>query len=274
MGKYNEAVERTLDILEAISNSHQGLTNASLSRRLRLPKSSASYILRTLIERGYLRREAEGRRYQLGFPVHALGNKVHDAVDVRDVTLPVMRDLAKEIDLVCSLTISSENSYEIVCIEKVFVRRYYFSSKVGVPVGARPSLFDSAAGKLLLAQQPPAETERMLQTAKTFRDITGSLLNFKKFKVELEHIRNRGYALCDKPTIGFRAVAVPIFDDSGRTQIAINANGAAEDLPDSRLPDIHHLLTAAAHEASRRLSVENRIHRQNPHLNPDCAPIW
>ena len=48
------AVERALAILEAVAQRTDGLTNSDLSRRLDIPKSSASYILRTLERRGYL----------------------------------------------------------------------------------------------------------------------------------------------------------------------------------------------------------------------------
>ena len=58
------AVERALNILEAAAHRRDGLTNAEISRKLGIPKSSASYILRTLERRGYLRRDAESGRYR------------------------------------------------------------------------------------------------------------------------------------------------------------------------------------------------------------------
>jgi len=54
-----KAVERALNILEAAAQRREGLTNAEISRKLGMPKSSASYILRTLEKRSYLRREAQ-----------------------------------------------------------------------------------------------------------------------------------------------------------------------------------------------------------------------
>src|SRR5204863_7527597 len=46
------AVERALNILEAAANRRDGMTNSEISRKLAIPKSSASYILRTLEKRG------------------------------------------------------------------------------------------------------------------------------------------------------------------------------------------------------------------------------
>ena len=42
------AVERALAMLEAVAQEPEGLSNAEISRKLQIPKSSASYILRTL----------------------------------------------------------------------------------------------------------------------------------------------------------------------------------------------------------------------------------
>ena len=60
------AVERTLLILEAAAQREGGMSNAEFSRKLKIPKSSASYILRTLEHHGYLRRDGDGGRYRLG----------------------------------------------------------------------------------------------------------------------------------------------------------------------------------------------------------------
>jgi len=51
------AVERALAMLEAVAQEPEGLSNADISRKLQIPKSSASYILRTLEKQAYF----EGR---------------------------------------------------------------------------------------------------------------------------------------------------------------------------------------------------------------------
>src|ERR1035441_169549 len=56
------AVERTLLILEAAGQREGGMSNADFSRKLKIPKSSASYILRTLEQHGYLRRYQNNRK--------------------------------------------------------------------------------------------------------------------------------------------------------------------------------------------------------------------
>src|SRR5947199_5239736 len=57
------AVERALNILEAAANRRDGMTNSEISRKLAIPKSSASYILRNLERRGYLHRDTQTGRH-------------------------------------------------------------------------------------------------------------------------------------------------------------------------------------------------------------------
>src|SRR5947209_18916420 len=87
------AVERALNILEAAAQRRDGLTNSEISRRLGIPKSSASYILRTLERRGYLRRDAETARYRLGLKILSLGGDAQGNLDLAAVALPLMRAL-------------------------------------------------------------------------------------------------------------------------------------------------------------------------------------
>src|SRR5207302_10051320 len=91
------AVERALNILEAAAQRREGLTNAEISRKLGIPKSSASYILRTLEKRSYLRREAETGRYRLGLKTLSIGGGRKRNLDSADVALPFIRSLCERV---------------------------------------------------------------------------------------------------------------------------------------------------------------------------------
>src|ERR1041385_5985784 len=86
------AVHRALAMLDLIAKSAGGLTNSDLSRKLKIPKSSTSYILRALESGGYLRREPEGK-YRLGLALLSLASRAMDGLDVRDLALPVLQHL-------------------------------------------------------------------------------------------------------------------------------------------------------------------------------------
>src|SRR5260370_36674204 len=99
------AVERALAMLEAVAQDSEGLSNADISRKLKIPKSSASYILRTLEKQGYLNRNSETGRYRVGLKVLSLSRGALTGIDGREVALPIMRHLMKQTTLTCHLPI-------------------------------------------------------------------------------------------------------------------------------------------------------------------------
>lgn len=140
------AVERALNILEAAAHRRDGLTNSEISRKLGIPKSSASYILRTLERRGYLRREPESGRYRLGLKILSLGGDAQANLDIADVALPFMRSLVEKIHLTVHLAVLDQG--EAVYIEKVEAPGFF---RVNTWVGRRMFLHSTSVGKCLLA---------------------------------------------------------------------------------------------------------------------------
>jgi DNA-binding IclR family transcriptional regulator len=79
------AVERALAMLEMVAQESGGLSNAEISRKLKIPKSSASYILRTLETRNYLIRDLESGKYKVGLKILSLSRGALSDLDVRGV---------------------------------------------------------------------------------------------------------------------------------------------------------------------------------------------
>src|SRR5258707_15561144 len=111
------AVERALAMLEAVAQESDGLSNAEISRNLNIPKSSASYILRTLETRGYLTRDAASGRYRVGLKILSLSRGALGGRDVRGIALPVMRHLSRETGLNCPF--AALDGADPVCTETV-----------------------------------------------------------------------------------------------------------------------------------------------------------
>jgi len=152
------AVERALNILEAAAHRRDGLTNSEISRKLAIPKSSASYILRTLEHRGYLRRDAETGRYRLGLKILSLGGDAQANLDLADIALPFMRSLVERVHLTSHLAVLDQG--EAVYVEKVEAPGFF---KVNTWVGRRMFLHSTSVGKALLAWLPKHEMETILR---------------------------------------------------------------------------------------------------------------
>jgi DNA-binding IclR family transcriptional regulator len=243
------AVERALNILEAAAQRREGLTNAEISRKLGIPKSSASYILRTLEKRGYLRREAETGRYRLGLKVLSLGGDAQTSLDIAHIALPFMRSLVEKIRMTSHLAVLDQG--EAVYIEKVEAPGFF---KVNTWVGRRMFLHSTSVGKCLLAWLPKHEVETIAKQQGLKRRTPQTITSIAKLLADLEHVKQSGYAVDDEEnSLGARCLAAPIFDNMGNVAAALGASGTLTQTDESNMPRIIDALKETARRISRQL---------------------
>jgi DNA-binding IclR family transcriptional regulator len=243
------AVERALNILEAAAQRRDGFTNSEISRKLGIPKSSASYILRTLERRGYLRRETETGRYRLGLKILSLGGDAQANLDIADLALPLMRALVEKIHMTVHLAVLDQG--EAVYIEKVEAPGFF---KVNTWVGRRMFLHSTSVGKCLLAWLPKHEVEALVKgqglkkrTPRTITTMTGLL-------ADLEHAKRQGYAVDDEEnSLGARCLGAPVFDVSGNVVAALGASGTLTQVDEASMPRVAEALQESARRISRQL---------------------
>src|SRR5579872_3117288 len=160
------AVERALAMLEAVAHEPEGLSNAEISRKLQIPKSSASYILRTLEKQGYLHRDSENGKYRVGLKILSLSRGALSGIDVREVALPIMRHLVEKTNLTCHLAIL--DGREAVYIEKVEPTGFI---RMDTWVGRRMRVHATSVGKSLVAHIPQPQLENNLHPAASFEGV-------------------------------------------------------------------------------------------------------
>ena len=149
------AVDRAITILEAAAERRDGLTNSEISRKLEIPKSSASYILRTLERRGFLRRDRETGRYRLGLKVLSLGRDVLASLNIGEIAQPFMAGLVERVHMTSHLAALDHG--EAVYVEKVEAPGFF---KVNTWVGRRMFVHSTSVGKALVAWMPRQKSKR------------------------------------------------------------------------------------------------------------------
>jgi len=244
------AVDRALAILEMASQRRDGQTNSEISRKLGIPKCSASYILRTLERRGYLQRDAESGKYRLGLKVLSLGRGALAAFDIGAVALPVLRTLVERTQLTAHLAVLDHG--EAVYIEKVDAPGFI---KMDTWVGRRMHVHSTSVGKVLVAHLPKEAVEEILRRhglkKRTPKTITGPA----RFLAELERVREQGYAVDDEEnSLDARCLAAPVFDREGNVAAAVGLSGTTTQTDHASLPRIAELVKEAARRISRQLA--------------------
>ncbi len=243
------AVERALNILEAAAQRREGLTNAEISRKLGIPKSSASYILRTLEKRGYLRRELETGRYRLGLKILSLGGDAQANLDIADLALPFLRVLGEKIRMTVHLAVLDQG--EAVYIEKVEAPGFF---KVNTWVGRRMFLHSTSVGKCLLAWLPKNEIETIVKQQGLKKRTPKTITSITKLLADLEQVKRSGYAVDDEEnSLGARCLGAPIFDALGNVTAALGASGTLTQTDEVDMPRISDALKETARRISRQL---------------------
>ena len=93
------ALDRTLDILETLSEADAGMTLSALSQELQLPKNAVFRITQTLLARGYLYRNEKSMAFSVTPKLLRLVSSRGKRPSISDAAKPHMqelRDLTRE----------------------------------------------------------------------------------------------------------------------------------------------------------------------------------
>ena len=238
------AVERALAMLEAIAQDSDGLSNAEISRTLQIPKSSASYILRTLEKQGYLNRDPESAKYRVGLKILSLSRGALSGLDVREVALPVMRHLMEKTNLTCHLAIL--DGPDAVYIEKVEPQGFI---RMDTWVGRRMRVHATSVGKALVAYIPQERLEKILAERGMEKRTAKTITTLPRLLKSLEKVREQGYAVDDEENnMGARCLGAPIFNQGGTIEASLGLSGTINQVNPQTMPRIvEHLKDAARH---------------------------
>lgn len=245
------AVERAVSIMDAVALRAEGMSNSDLSRRLAIPKSSASYILRALERRGYLTRDKESGKYRLGLRILGLARAVRVGQDLRAIARPALQQAVERTGLAAHLAILDQG--EAVYVEKLDAPGFI---KMDTWVGRRMQVNTTSVGKVQAAYLSKEEVEGILRERGLRGRTSRSITTRERFYRELANVRTRGFAVDDEEnSLGVRCVASAVFDAGGRVVGAVGVSGATSQITKSDVPRVGAVMKAIARRISRQLGA-------------------
>lgn len=250
----SRAVERALSIIELVAESQKPQSNADLSRRLKIPKSSASYILRVLENRGYLRRD-DGGKYRLGLKLLSLTSDSLTHTDIREIAKPVLQGFLKKSRLPAAHLAILDNG-RAVYIEKVENERSFI--KMDIWVGHHLPVHTTAIGKILVSGLTDYEIRKTLKLRGMERKTPKSITSIEKFLAEIKKVKKQGFAIDDEENSEeVRCLAAPIFDAKGNVIAALGASSTILQIDNERMPDLIEQITNSAEKVSRQIGYSS-----------------
>jgi DNA-binding IclR family transcriptional regulator len=249
------SLERALLLLDLLEKTPGGLRNADISRHLRIPRSSCSWILARLTHQGFLSLDEDSGHYKLGLKTVALARGALRELGFRISAEPVLYRLASQTGLAAGIGVWESGS--VLMVDRVEPPDSSGkSSRQQRPrdqrdVGRELPAHTTALGKVLLAYLPRAELVRYLDLHELARRTPNTIVEREALTVTLRQIRRRGYALADgEHDADLRALAAPIFDFTDTVRAAISINGHRSMPAWNRQVELADLVVRAAAEIS------------------------
>lgn len=194
-----KSATRTLDIIEYVVAHERPLVAQEIAVALGIPVSSLSYLLGTLVDRGYLSRD--GRRYSAGPGLERLQARPGDFT-LAERAAPLVRALRVQLNETVSFWV--RHGWEV---EPIVTESSGQALRYAVDTGRRVPMHPLAGGKALLAALTPEELDRYFAETRLDRFTPQTVISEARLRKQLQDIRRNGFAHTDEEyTLGINSI--------------------------------------------------------------------
>ena len=205
------ALEKGLDILEALCQCENGLTQQEIAIRLGRNLGEIYRMLNCLVERKYVANV--GNTYTITSKLFQLSHYHPPTYRLLTEALPIMESLSRQISFPCDLRVYNNGSLTVIASIQP-PNGLGFMTRVGSEIEVAPS----ASGLVLLAFQDPIIREIRIKESlpnKPEQEI-------EAFRNSLQEVTEKGFAsIKSKQFAALHAIAFPILDMNRNAVAAI-----------------------------------------------------
>ena len=248
--RFATTLARGLGVLRAFRPSDDGLSNAEISERTGLPKSTVSRLTFTLQALGYLTHARHHDRYRPGPALLVLGNTATASISFLDMAAPLMQALADETGTLSLLLVRDGAKMLVV---KTWRPRDVAS--LWLEVGHRLPFNGSSSGQAFLGALPADAFARVVEEAGGDRDLTPARAEALR-RDAAGQLVGQGFVIADPQRYFARihAVATPFQPRDLSEPVIFTCGAMPEMLSLERMRgDVGPKLRAAVDELERRL---------------------
>lgn len=233
-----QSVRKAIDILSLFSHTRPQLGITEISKDIGLPKATVHGIVKTLVQQGFLTRDAGTNRYSLGLRIYELGTVLSGTLEINLVGRGTVHRLAQKHCVMVRLALWDHGS--------AFVTMNRFPSTDVAQtqlLGPRIPAHCTALGKSMLALLPDDERQAYLQDTVLAPYTSQTIVRKAALLEELDRIRKRGYATDRQEYVpGHSCAGAPIFNRMGLVIAAVSLSvqppGLIEELPSVLVEDL------------------------------------
>ncbi len=237
---------KLLRLYEQLCRAEDPQGVSALAARLRLTKSNAHRILRTLTGLGYVQ-QAEDGRYAPTLKAWELGTLVFNRLNFVQVGRPYLTQLNTTTGE--SAFLATLNGTSVVYLD-VLESRYPI--RIRSVVGGHAPPHCSASGKLLLAYNPAVAAEYLSKPLEKYT--TRTLIRRVDLERKLEAVRKAGISINDEEWVeGVCGISAPVHDGHRLGVAAIGITALKERVNRAKLKQLTKLVSDVGLRMSQKL---------------------
>ncbi len=252
------AVGKALRLLLAFSRDHPCRSLSELSRTVRVPKSTAYNLLKTLERYQFVQQDPESLKYRLGARLYELGMLFYGQSEFIPKALPFLRRLAHQTDETVKLGILSGGRVLVVAAVESTHQLHTRGD-----VGSSWPLHSTSLGKAILSRLPAAERSRTLHEQGLPRLTSRTITTLERIEQAIGEIHQKGFALdLEENEEGVCCIAVPVPVLIAGAPAAISISGPSIRLTRFKMEQWAPLLAATAEDVAGAVMLRAPRHRQ------------
>lgn len=223
-----QSIEIGVSILQFVAAAEKPITITELAELCETSKSKLYRYLNSFVRTGMLEKNQD-LKYVLGRELLRLGLMASNDIKIVDIAQPYLLHLKEKFNETSALAVFGGDGPIFVSWEESGG-----PINIGIKVGSKISITDSATGKVFASYLPEGEINALI--AKELANDSQAISDFKTASADN---RKNGYSYTDDTIVqGISAVAAPIFDRNNVIVGVISVVGLSNSIntaPDSEL---------------------------------------
>jgi len=245
---YGSVLIKAKDILDAIVGAETAPSLNDISKASSINAPTTLKILTTLEVLGFVRRDADTRKYYLGTQFLTYGQKASESFDIRSIAHTILQSLRDATGETVNLGVCQDD--HVVLVEKL---ESASSIKLKSTIGGRMNMYSSSMGKAMLSQYSEEQLKDYLARTEFEAVTPHTITQVTKLKADLNTIRSVGFSIDDEENeADVYCIGAPIVGDNHIIG-AFSVSAPKYRVPEERRRNIIRLVLEAQHKIQELL---------------------
>ncbi len=218
-----KSASRALEVLELFNDQRRPLKLQEIYELLGYPQSSATHLMKTLVQLGYINYNRANRSYVPSCRVRGLAAWMSSAMYAQERYHRLLETLQQRTDETVALSVQND-----LFIQYFMIAAPDHEFKAPPTEGNMRVLTDSTSGMALLSRMRDQQVDKICRNINYYESHSGYRVETAAVLKELSWVRHVGYCYVkDKPDNGVSSIAFPLDETMYGIPLAVGVGGLA-----------------------------------------------